>query len=76
MMATKEMVTCNVSDNNCSAPASFQVGGLGGGISPNNDRRKQARFNCFACGLPICGRCSSTLEYLDYGKQRICNNCK
>ena len=72
----KEMVTCNVSTGRCSAPAGWQVGGLGGGCAVNSDRRKQARYTCFACGLPVCGRCSKLVEYLHFGKQRICGICR
>ena len=72
----KEMVTCSVVNDKCSAPAGWQVGGLGGGCASNEDRRKQARYECFACGLPVCGRCSKLVEYLHYGKQRICDNCR
>ena len=70
----KEMITCSVANNNCSAPAGWQCGGLGGGHYENDDRRQQARFECFACGNPVCGRCSRKVQYLLYGKQRICNN--
>ncbi len=72
----KEMVVCSVSNDNCSAPASYRVGGLGGGYAENDDRRKQARYECFVCGLPVCGRCSKLIDYLNYGKQRICDNCR
>jgi len=70
---TVEMVTCNVSNDKCSAPAGYRVGG---GCAINDDRRKEARFECFACGLPVCGRCSKIRQYLHYGKQRICDNCQ
>lgn len=72
----KEMIACSVANDMCSAPAGYQIGGLGGGYYVNDDRRKQARFECFACGLPVCGRCSKSIEYLDYGKQRLCDNCR
>ena len=73
---TKEMVTCNVSNDKCSAPGGWQIGGLGGPTGANTDKTKQARFECFACGLPVCGRCSKVIEYMNYGKQRICDKCR
>jgi len=72
----KEMFVCSVVNDTCSAPAGYQVGGLGGGCAVNDDRRKQARFECYACGLPVCGRCSKVIDYLSYGKQRICDDCR
>jgi len=71
----KEMISCSVANSNCSAPAGWQCGGLGGGTFENNDKKKQARLKCFSCGLPVCGRCSRVIDYLWYGKQRICDNC-
>ncbi len=70
----KEMVTCNVSGGNCSAPVGYGISGCG--YAPNDDKRKQAHYECFKCGLPVCGRCSKLIDYLDYGKQRICDNCR
>ena len=69
----KEMVTCNVSNDRCSSPAGW---GINNGFSENDDRTKQARFICFACGLPACGHCSKLIEYMNFGKQRICDTCR
>ena len=70
------MVVCSVVNDNCSSPAGWQVGGLGGGIAINNNKKTQARYECFACGLPVCGRCSKITKYLGYGEQRICDKCR
>ena len=76
-MSKNEMVTCGVANENCSAPAAWGVGGsLMTGYYENEDRRKQAKFECFVCGEPVCGRCSRVVDYLTYGKQRVCDNCR
>ncbi len=68
------MRACVVSNDNCLAPAGYQCGGLGG-MSGENDRAN-CRLTCFACGEPVCSKCSKKIEYYHYGKQRICDNCR
>lgn len=72
----KEMITCSVANENCTAPAGWQCGGLGGGIAVNTDRKLQARYECFACGEPVCGKCAKLIDYMNYGRQRICDICR
>jgi len=31
---------------------------------------------CFACGNPVCTRCSSIRKYYNYGKVRLCDGCQ
>ena len=72
----KKMVTCSVVGERCTAPAGWQVCGVWGGYAPNDDRRRQAKYECFACGLPVCAKCTRLIDYYNYGKQRICNVCR
>lgn len=30
---------------------------------------------CFACGLPVCGKCSTQTEWYLYSHKRICYDC-
>jgi len=57
------MTTCSVVDQFCLAPAN---------LSP----LRHAKGKCFACGLPVCAKCSSIRTYYNYGKVRLCNNCQ
>jgi hypothetical protein len=56
------MSACNVSNQNCTA-------------SPGVDGSK-TRGICFACGLPVCMECSSRIKWYNFGKKRICDNCR
>lgn len=31
---------------------------------------------CFACGLPVCQKCSTRRTYHHYGCVRLCNGCQ
>lgn len=31
---------------------------------------------CYACGMPACKKCSSIINYLRYGRRRVCNKCQ
>ena len=53
---------CNVSDQFCEASPGVE------GTS--------TRGMCFACGLPVCRKCSTVLSYYTYGRRRVCNNCQ
>lgn len=56
--------TCSVVwDNNCESPA-------------NLEPQERARCTCFACGLPVCKRCSNVERYLWYGRRRVCKTCR
>jgi hypothetical protein len=54
---------CSVSDQFCTAPA-------------DGFRWQIARGECYACGLKVCGKCSSKRDYYKFGKVRLCNNCQ
>lgn len=41
--------------------------------SPGSGRRTRAE--CFACGLPVCRKCSVVTDYLRYGRKRLCFGC-
>lgn len=55
--------SCCIADQFCEAAANFE-------------ERPRLRTKCFACGLTVCSKCSSIRKYLNYGKQRLCNNCQ
>lgn len=65
--------TCEVSGDDCLAPAGYQVGGMGGGIIQGT---KPARATCFACGLPVCSNCSTFREWARFGRKRVCDECR
>lgn len=54
--------TCCVADQYCKSPSNLEP--------PIHINSK-----CYCCGQPVCVNCSLVIEYLDYGKQRICHNC-
>lgn len=54
--------TCCVADQFCTAAANFQF--------PN------AKRECFACGQPVCSKCSSKRLYRGYGRVVLCSNCQ
>ncbi len=68
-MATR---ACEVSNDNCLAPAGYQVGSLGCAVNPS----AHARLTCFACGCAVCSRCSRKINYLWYGRQTVCDRCR
>lgn len=57
-----EKGTCCVADQFCTAAANFEP-------------RQFVSSKCFACGDFVCLKCSQTIKYYDYGKQRLCNTC-
>jgi|GEM_PF-1951035 len=57
--------SCSVCDDDCEAPAGWQVGG---GVIPGEG---SAEFECWHCGQPVCGSCSSMVK-----RKRTCNTCK
>lgn len=60
----RDIATCNVVDQFCEAAA-------------NMDPPEGAKFECFSCGQPVCGKCSSYRKYYHYTKKkRLCNNCQ
>lgn len=67
------MRTCHVSDDGCTAPAGFQVGGMGGPMGENSSTH--TRGTCFACGEPVCTACSRRRRWHTYGTRRICAHC-
>jgi hypothetical protein len=56
--------TCSVVDEDCEAPAGYMEGG------EVVDGDAYADYECYQCGLPVCGNCSRMV-----GKKRMCNNC-
>lgn len=67
------MRICTVSNDNCLAPAGYRAGGLGGGTWANTNAR--CGLTCFACGEPVCSKCSRKMDWYNHGKQTICDNC-
>ena len=59
--------SCCVVENACLAPANLEDLLL---------KDINLRTKCFACGLPVCKNCSTTMKWFNYGRRRICNNCK
>ena len=59
----KDVPTCSVVNENCTSPANQEP------------PKVPARGVCFACGQPVCARCSRRISYLHYGRKRICDNC-
>jgi hypothetical protein len=59
--------SCSVCDEDCEAPAGYQVGG---GAVPGEG---SAEYCCDGCGEPVCGACSKPIR----GKRgkRICTRC-
>lgn len=57
-------VCCVVHNRDCLAPADVDRN-----LLPNRIGK------CFACGEPVCSKCSSILTYFSFGKRRICFNC-
>lgn len=57
-------VCCVVYDRDCLAPADVEQC-----LLPNRIGE------CFACGEPVCSKCSKILKYHSFGKRRICFNC-
>lgn len=60
---------CSIANAECRSPAS-------GGYGWTSHRGTTAR--CFSCGDPCCTDpgCSLVLDYMAYGKKRICDNCQ
>jgi len=52
---------CNVANDDCTAPANLQAA--------------NTRATCFACGHPVCTRCSRRIDWYDHGRRRVCDNC-
>jgi len=71
-MARKgEKEYCNVCGENCIAPA-----GWGGHYGFMENTGRPAGCKCFACGQPVCSKCSKKVKYHQYGTQRICDSCR
>lgn len=66
--------TCEVSGEDCTAPAGYQIGGPGGPIVENEFN--STRATCFACGLPVCTSCSRRRSWFKYGRRRVCEDCE
>ena len=62
-MMYKEIETCCVADQFCSAASNFTP-------------LLHARGRCFHCGDAVCSNCSSKRQYEKFGKVRLCNNCQ
>ena len=58
-----EREACCIADQACDAPA-------------NLEPQVKAKSFCFACGRPVCTKCSSRRKYYDYGVKRLCNDCQ
>lgn len=56
------VVTCEVVDVGCLSPA-------------NLEPPVPVRTECFACGLPVCTRCSRRRSWFGQPHKRICNRC-
>ena len=56
-------MSCSVADQYCDAPANLLD-------------VKTPKSMCFACGLPVCTKCSTRRKYLHWGRVRVCNNCQ
>lgn len=52
---------CHVADQFCTAPPVWAY--------------SHTRGECYRCGEPTCTKCSLRVDYLRYGRQRICHNC-
>lgn len=65
--------TCEISGDDCLAPAGYQIGGTGGMIGENHLHATKA--TCFACGLPVCTKCSRIRTWFHFGRKRVCENC-
>ncbi len=65
---------CSVSNDKCLAPAGYQMGGLGGMVGGNDPAN--CRLTCFACGKPVCSKCSQKIEWYGYGQQIVCKTCR
>lgn len=63
MKKYREIETCCVVDQFCDSPA-------------NLDEPIRAKYICYSCGQPVCGKCSTKRKYYKYGKQRLCNDCQ
>jgi hypothetical protein len=73
-MTVKYTDPCNMANQDCEAPAGR--GGSFGHYTNDYSRGNGARFNCYSCGLPVCGKCSKVVKYMSFGRQRICDNCR
>src|SRR5512139_3921673 len=73
-MTVKYTEPCNVANNDCEAPAGF--GNTYGVYVNDYHGGNGAKYTCYRCGLPVCGKCSKVMQYMGYGKQRICDNCQ
>lgn len=68
------MIFCSIVESQCEAPAGFRTGagGLIDGDTP-------ARFKCFVCTEPVCGKCSKLrkrkvqISSKCYGNVRLVN---
>lgn len=59
-----EVVTCSIVDDGCEAPAGYLSDG---GVVEGDE---SAEFECYVCGEPVCGACSSIVK-----DRRTCNYC-
>lgn len=57
------MDTCHVSNQDCCASPGVSDGDL-------------TRAECFACGLPVCVKCSKRVRYFKWGRKRVCDHCR
>lgn len=64
---------CHVAGNNCIAPAGY---GTSQGYAYGT---KNAKLKCYACGMPVCGKCSATIRWsgrLVTRRRRVCDDCR
>ncbi len=55
---------CCVADQFCEAPANLE----------SSDRPAKLPV-CFACGESVCGPCSLRVEWMGFGRHRVCHSC-
>lgn len=63
--ADDEVETCEIVNENCTAPAGYAIGG---GVVSGTE---SAEFECYGCGRPVCGACSTERD-----GQQICDDCE
>lgn len=65
----EEVVTCEVVNGGCEAPAGYAVGG---GVVAGTEA---AEFECYPCGRPVCGACSRERDWAGETGVRVCDDC-
>lgn len=71
MSKKKEITPCEISDQDCIAPAGFAVPSMGGWAEGD----KSAKGRCVRCDCVVCGSCSRRVGKKPYRGKRLCNSC-